>query len=85
MSELSSLDDLRRLFEEIAEAKIGDFDNDKLSIDYNCSLNEIFDKYADLLCHSIKTLSSGKADDLIAQSVLMIRKRGQIYFSGRLS
>lgn len=81
MSELSSLDDLRGLFEGIAKAKIGNFDNDKLSIDYDCNLNEAFDKYAGLLCHSIKTLDSGKADDLIAQSALMMIRTHAISLS----
>ncbi|WP_131177677.1 hypothetical protein [Phytopseudomonas dryadis] len=82
MSELSSLDDLRRLFKEIAEAKIGDFDNGKLSVDYNCDLNEAFNKYAGLLCNSIKMLDSGKADDLIAQPALMMIRTHAISLSG---
>lgn len=72
MNEFSSLDDLRGLFVLISKAKLGGFDGEKLSVDYSRDLNEAFNKYAGLLCKAIEMLESGKEDDLVAQSALMV-------------
>ncbi|OLU13289.1 hypothetical protein BVH01_23390 [Pseudomonas sp. PA1(2017)] len=71
MNEFSSLEDLKRLFKEIAKAKMGNFDCRELSIDYECDLNEAFNRYAGLLCQSIKMLDAGGADDSVIQLALM--------------
>ncbi|XXF07904.1 hypothetical protein J3Q00_18105 [Pseudomonas sp. D2-3] len=49
MNEFSSLEDLKRLFKEIAKAKMGSFDCRELSIDYDCDLIRKWDRFIFLL------------------------------------
>ena len=82
MIELMPLDNLRRLFKELAMTRIGEFDDAKLGIDYGKDLSETFGRYVELLCNCINSLDSVKSDDLAAQSALMMIRTHAITLSG---